>query len=216
MLVINYNIGKNSRTIIADEVISPDFPMAFVSTLSEQEKENPLAFIHEFFYSLYPIPLSRSLLNEICLKAGIGMEPMDIKSLSDIYSFTCHFKKLLETAYMISKKDLPQTRVKANSKCNLIPKHILEKGRKIEVIQSYFPSSSDPVDSHDPIKNLRFVFSEKSLEELFQAFDFTYQNAIYSSNGGSGANQEQFLNHMIFNLLLDSCHLIYVRTTNEQ
>ncbi|AFL86159.1 hypothetical protein Belba_3668 [Belliella baltica DSM 15883] len=71
MLIINYNLGANSRTIISDGDFSPAVSHSFVSMLSDQEKEKPLDLIHDFFQTYYPIPDSRNYLNMICLKATV-------------------------------------------------------------------------------------------------------------------------------------------------
>lgn len=212
MLIINYNLGENSRTIIADEVFSPVLPPAFTSLLSCDEKEKPLDLIHDFFHVFYPIPDSRHKLNVICLKATAEGKVTDWKSLSDMFLFVKHFKKLLEAAYLISKNDIPATIVEATTKTNMVPKYILDKSKKFNYIQAFLPSATDPSDSLDPIKNLKVMFAEKSLEELIQAFDQIYQCALYGTRAGSRFYQYHLLNYMIFNIVLDSSHLIYVRT----
>lgn len=212
MLVINYNLGENSRTIIADEVFSPVLPINYASLLSEEEKLNPIDIIHEFFHNYYPLPESRDFLNVIFLKASVGGKINDERSLAKMASFVKNFKKLLEASYWVTKKEYSTTRVKTNKKDNLIPKHILHKSRKIEKIQAYLPFSADPSDSLDPMHNIKLMFSENSVEELSLYFETTYHHAIFGTRASINFYQDLLLNLMTINMVLDSTHLIYVRT----
>lgn len=212
MLVINYNLGENSRTIITDEVISPVSAPTFTSMLSDEEKEKPLDLIQDFFHVFYPIPESRHQLNMIYLKATAEGKVTDWKSLSDMFLFVKHFKKLIEAAYIISKNDIPSTVVETTTKINMVPKHILEKSKRFNNIQGFLPSATDPSDSLDPIKNLKVMFAEKSLGEMIQAFDQTYKCALFGIRAESKFYQDHLLNYLIYNIILDSCHLVYVRT----
>lgn len=212
MLVINYNLGENSRTIISDEVFSPILPMSFVSLLSEEEKLNPLPLIHEFFHNDYPLPKTRDFLNVIFLKASVGGKILDVKSLVKLAGFTKNFKKLLEASFWVTKKENPTTRVKTIKKDNLIPKYILGKSRKIKKIHSYLPFSPDPSDSLDPLYIIKIMFAENSIEELIIYFEAAYHHAISGTKGSSDFYQDLLLNLMTINMVLDSAHLIYVRT----
>lgn len=212
MLVINYNLGENSRTIIADEVFSPILPMSYVSLLSEEEKLNPLPLIHEFFHYDYPLPKTRDFLNVIFLKASVGHKILDEKSIVKLAGFTKNFKKLLEASFWVVKKEYPTTKVKTIKKDNLIPKYILGKSRKIKNIHTYLPFSPDPSDSLDPIYNIKLMLVENSLEELIVYFEAAYHHAISGTRGSSDFYQDLLLNLMTINMVLDSAHLIYVRT----
>lgn len=212
MVIINYNIGENSRTIIADEVYSSGNGVPVSSLLSEEEKENPLFVIQDFFHSLYPLPESRPALHVLCLKATVGGKVTQWNNLSDTFLFVKHFKKLLEAAYLVSKKEMPETVVTKITKTSLVPKQVLEKTKGFSQIQAYLPSSTDPTDSLDPITNLKVIFAEKSLEELIHVFEQTYHCALYGKNANPAFYQDHLLHFMIFNVILDSCHLIHVRT----
>jgi hypothetical protein len=212
MVIINYNIGENSRTIIADEVYSSGNGIPFSSLLTEEEKENPLFLIQDFFHTHYPLPESRPALNVLCLKATVGGKVTQWNILSDTFLFVKHFKRLMEAAYLVSKKDSPETVIEKITKSSLVPKHILGKGKGFSHIQAYLPSSTDSADSLDPIKNLKIIFAEKSFEELIRVFDQTYHCALYGKRANPTFYQDHLLHFMIFNVILDACHLIYVRT----
>lgn len=171
MVIINYNIGENIRTIIAEEVYSSGNSIPVSSLLTECEKENPLHVIQDFFHSFYPLPESRPALNLLCLKATVEGKVTQWNILSVTFLFVKHFKRLMETAYLVSKKELPETVVDKIIKSSLVPKQILEKTKGFAQIQAYLPSSTDPADSLDPIKNLIVIFAEKSFEDLIRVFD---------------------------------------------
>lgn len=212
MLVINYNFGSNSRTIFANEVISLNQPRVFTSLLSEEEKLNPLVPIQEFFHNNYPIPESRHLLHLICLRATVKGVVQDEKSKDEMLIFSKHFKKLMEASFWVTKKDPTSFTVKVIKKDNLIPKHVLDRSRRVRNIQAYFPSSSDPVDSYDPIQNIIMMLTESSAEELILTFDQISNHAVFNRSASFKFHQDLLLNFMIFNVILDSAHLIYVRT----
>jgi hypothetical protein len=212
MVIINYNIGENSRTIIGDEVYSSGNGI-FVSTLlTAEEKENPLVLIQDFFHTHYPLPVSRPALNLLCLKATVGGKVTQWNILSDTFLFVKQFKRLMEAAYLLSNKEMQETVVEKITKSCLVPKHILEKAKGFSHIQAYLPSSTDSADSLDPIKNLKIIFAEKSFEELIRVFDQTYHCALYGKRANPAFYQDHLLHFMIFNVILDACHLIYVRT----
>ncbi len=216
MLVINYNLGENSRTIIAEEVFSPTHPKEFSSLLSEEEKQNPLIAIHDFFHNNYPIPESRHLLHLICLRATVKSVVQDEKSKNETLKFSKHFRKLIEASFWATKKDHPSLKVEMIKKENLIPKHILDKNRKIRKIQAYFPSSTDPKDSFDPIQNIKMMLAESSMEELTVDFGQICHHAIFGRSASFKFYQDLLLNFMIYNVILDSAHLIYVRAKHTK
>jgi hypothetical protein len=216
MVIINYNIGENSRTIIADEVYSSGNGIPFSSLLSAEEKENPLVLIQDFFYAHYPLPESRHALNVLCLKATVGGKVTQWNIVSDTFLFVKHFKRLMEAAYLVSKKELPEAVVEKITKSSLVPNHILEKGKAFTQVQPYLPSSTDPKDSLDPIKNLKVIFAETGFEELINVFEQTYHCALYGKRANPAFYQDHLLHYMIFNVILDACHLIYVRTHSKK
>jgi hypothetical protein len=216
MVIINYNIGENSRTIIAEEVYSSGNGNPISSLLTAEEKENPLILIQDFFYAHYPLPESRHALNVLCLKATVGGKVTQWNIVSDTFLFVKHFKRLMEAAYLACKMEIPETLVSKITKASLIPKSVLEKAKGFSHFQAYLPSSTDPKDSLDPIMNLKVIFAEKGFEELITVFEQTYHCSLYGKRANPAFYQDHLLHYIIFNVILDACHLIYVRTQTKR
>jgi len=92
------------------------------------------------------------------------------------------------------------------------PQTNLDKGRDLEAITPYLPHSHDPQDSKDPSLNLQILFYDTSILELLESFKGL--GDLVSSDRKADMTQrwKSHLDLIIFVLILESCHLIYVRS----
>ncbi|WP_439490641.1 hypothetical protein [Algoriphagus sp.] len=211
--VVNYNIGNGSRTIIASQVNSSIDQGAFASQhLSTAECQNPLKAILNFFELSYSLPVARLCLEELSLNAGYDMPVEFWERKEEVISFILDFSRLIEASYLIRNEARAEWKVKKVSKGNLIPIEILQKGRTLDTILAHLPMSRNPKDSLDPILNLRIVFFDAPLHELLESFKAWGRCAMEDQKSSKEIKWSSHINKMVLDVILDACHLIYVRS----
>lgn len=211
--VTNYNIGKDSRTIVENQIKVSSEPKDFVSQhLSKEEFQNPLKVITQFFQDHYPLPMARTALGDIELKAVYDINGNFWKRKEDSILFIIQFSRLMEAAYLIRNEGYPACKVERLSKENMIPKEILATGRDLETMVPFLPHSHDPQDSKDPCLNLQILFYDTPIMELLDSFKAL--GDLVSSNRKVDLSKrwKSYLDLNVFVLILESCHLVYVRT----
>ncbi|UCS93866.1 hypothetical protein KZP23_02190 [Echinicola marina] len=216
MLVINnFNTGNNSRPLIADQVFSTDEETYIPSLLSQSEKEDLPAFFTHFFNQKYALPEARAALGALSIKIIHGGLVTYWESVSHAFNFKQDFAKLIEAAFLISQENHPQLKVKTISKSNLVPKAVLKKSRKLSHILPYLPYSTDPKDSLDPLLNLKMLFIDPKPKKLLTVLNEWSLCTIGDLKPSYELKGDHYFYDMVFHLVLDACHLIYVRSEDK-
>lgn len=216
VIINNFNTGPYSRTIVADQVYASDMEIYIPVMLSPSEKTDLIGFIHSFFDSLHTLPEARECLNAFSIKIAHGGLVTYWNSVNQAVSFLQNFRKLLEAAFLISREDQGNFKSENTTKENLVPSKILEKSRKLTDILPYLPSSSDPHDSLDPIKNLRYIFEDSEPGKLLKILNAWADCTLSNSRPSLDLQRSLYFYDIIFQMILDSCHLIYVRSPKEK
>ena len=211
--VTNYNIGSGSRTIVENQINLSSEPKDFVPQhLSNDEHQNPLKVLSQFFQDHYPLPMARTALGDIELKAVYDVTGNFWEKKEDSILFIIQFSRLMEAAYLIRNEGYAACKVEKLSMENMIPKDILAKGRDLETIVPYLPYSHDPQDSHDPCLNLQTLFYDTSMHKLLQSFKGLGDLVSSDRKADMSQGWKSHLDLKIFVLILEICHLIYVRS----
>lgn len=211
--VTNYNIGNGSRTIVENQINVSAEPKDFISQhLSKDELQNPLIVVNQFFQDHYPLPMARTALGDIELKAVYDVTGNFWKRKEDSILFIIQFSRLMEAAYLIRNEGYPACKVEKLSKENMIPKGILAEGRDLEAIVPYLPHSHDPQDSKDPCLNLQIIFYDTPMQKLLESFKGLGDLVSFNHKADMSKRWKSHLDLKIFVLILESCHLIYVRS----
>ncbi|WP_373497518.1 hypothetical protein [Aquiflexum sp.] len=216
VIINNFNTGHYSRTIVADQVYASDMEIYIPVMLSPSEKTDLIGFIHSFFDSLHPLPEARECLNAFSIKIAHGGLVTYWNSVNQAVSFLQNFRKLLEAAFLISREDRGEFKREKTTKDNLVPTKILAKSRKMVDVLPYLPSSSDPQDSLDPIKNLRYLFADTEPGKLLKILNAWGDCTLSDCRPSLDLQRNLYLYDIIFHIILDSCHLIYVRSPKEK
>ncbi len=211
--VTNYNIGKDSWTIVENQIKVSSEPKEFVPQhLSKEEIQNPLDVFAQFFKGQYSLPMARMALSDIELKAVYDITGNFWKRKEDSILFILQFSRLLEAAYLIRNEGYSACRVEKLSKENMIPKEILDKGRDLETMVPFLPHSHDPQDSKDPCLNLQILFYDTPIQELLDSFKALGDLVSFNRKVDLSKRWKSHLDLKTFVLILESCHLVYVRT----
>lgn len=212
-LVTNYNIGKDSRTIIQNEVNLASAQKEFIPQhLSKEEFQNPLKVITQFFKDHYSLPMARTALDDFELKAVHDITGNFWKRREDSILFIIQFSRLIEAAYLIRNEGYSTCKVEKLSIENMVPKEILSKGSDLEVIVPFLPHSHDPQDSKDPCLNLQILFYDTPMHKLLDSFKALGDLVSVDQKADITKRWKFHLDLKIFVLILESCHLIYVRS----
>ena len=100
--VTSYNIGNGSRTIIENQInLSPEQKIFIPQHLSKDEVQNPLKILSQFFKDHFPLPMARTALGDIELKAVYEVTGNFWKRKEDSILFIIQFSRLMEAAYLI-------------------------------------------------------------------------------------------------------------------
>jgi hypothetical protein len=211
--VTNYNIGNGSRTIVENQIKVSSEPKSYIPQhLSNDELQNPLKVFTQFFQAHYSLPMARMALSDIELKAVHDINGDFWKRKEDSILFILQFSRLMEAAYLIRNEAYPACKVEKLSKENMIPKEILDKGRDLETIVPFLPHSHDPQDSKDPCLNLQILFYDTSIQELLDSFKTVGDLVSFNHKADMDQRWKSHLNLQTFVLILEACHLIYVRS----
>lgn len=211
--VVNYNIGNGSRTIIASEVNSSTTVQVFIPQhLSKEEQQNPLQVFSQFFEKDYPLPKSKTAIEDMALKVAYNIPPLSWKVKEQSIYFILQFSRLLEAAYLIRNESSPNWKVEKICKENMIPREVLSKDRKLETILPYLLYSHDPQDSKDPCLNLQAIFFDTPIHELLDTFKTWGKCVSANLKVDKTQHWNSHLDLRIFTIILESCHLIYVRS----
>lgn len=211
--VTNYNIGNGSRTIVENQIKVSSEPKNFVPQhLSKEELQNPLNVFAQFFKGQYSLPVARTALGDIELKAVYDITGNFWKRKEDSILFIIQFSRLMEAAFLIRNEGYPACRAEKLTKENMIPKEILDRGRDLETIVPFLPHSHDPQDSKDPCLNLQILFYDTPIQELLDSFKALGDLVSFNLKVDPSKREKFHLDLKIFVLLLETCHLIYVRS----
>ncbi|MFC5625659.1 hypothetical protein [Algoriphagus winogradskyi] len=213
--VTNYNIGNGSRTIIASEVNTYTTVQLFIPQhLSKEEEQNPIQVFSQFFETEYPLPKAKIAIEDMALKVAYDIPPLSWNVKEQSIYFIIQFSRLLEAAYLIRNESKICWKVEKISKENMVPKKVLNKGRNLETIFPYLLNSHDPQDCKDPCLNLQAIFFDTPIQELLDTFR-TWGKCV-SANLKVDKTQlwNSHLDLRIFTIILESSHLIYVRSQN--
>ncbi|SFT94983.1 hypothetical protein SAMN04489724_2905 [Algoriphagus locisalis] len=213
--VTNYNIGNGSRTIIASEVNTYTTVQLFIPQhLSKEEQQNPIQVFSQFFEKEYPLPRAKMAIEDMALKVAYDIPPLSWKVKEESIYFILQFSRLLEAAYLIRNESRPCWKVEKISKENMVPKEVLNKGRKLETIFPYILNSHDPQDAKDPCLNLQVLFYDTPIQELLDTFKTWGKCVSANLKVDKTHHWNSHLDLRIFTIILESCHLIYVRSQN--
>ncbi|MFL0684974.1 MAG: hypothetical protein ACJLTB_17460 [Algoriphagus aquaeductus] len=211
--VTNFNIGKDSRTIVENQIIVSSEPKDFVPKhLSKDELQNPIKVIMQFFQDHYPLPMARTALGDMELKGVYDITGNFWKRREDSILFIIQFSRLIEAAYLIRNEGYSTCKVEKLSKENMIPKEILAEGNDFEIILPFLPLSHDPQDSKDPCLNLQILFYDTPMHKLLDSFKALGDLVSIDQKLDMTKRWKFHLDLKIFVLILESCHLIYVRS----
>ena len=211
--ITNYNIGNGSRTIIASEVNTYTTVYVFIPQhISKEEEQNPLQVFSQFFKKEYPLPRAKMALEDMALKVAYDILPLSWKVKEQSIYFILQFSRLLEAAYLIRNESRTCWKVERISKENMVPKEVLNKGRKLETIFPYLLNSHDPQDSKDPCLNLQALFFDTPIQELLDTFKTWGKCVSANLKVDKTQHWNSHLDLRIFTIILESCHLIYVRS----
>ncbi|GAB3221294.1 hypothetical protein J0A67_06905 [Algoriphagus aestuariicola] len=211
--VTSYTIGNGSRTIIENQInLSPEQKIFIPQHLSKDELQNPLKVFSQFFKDHFPLPMARMALGDIELKAVYDVTDNFWKSKEDSILFIIQFSRLIEAAYLIRNEGYPACKVEKLSKENMIPKEILAEGNDFETIVPFLPFSHDPQDSKDPCLNLQILFYDTPMHKLLESFKGLGDLVLSDRKADMTQRWKSHLDLKIFVLILEACHLIYVRS----
>ena len=211
--VTSYNIGNGSRTIIASEVNTYATVQVFIPQhLSKEEQKNPVQVLSQFFEKDYPLPKAKMAIEDMALKVAYDILPLSWKVKEQSIYFIIQFSRLLEAAYLIRNESRSCWKVGKISKENMVPKEVLNKDRKLETILPYLLYSHDPQDSKDPCLNLQALFFDTPIQELLDTFKTWGKCVSANLKVDKTQHWNSHLDLRIFTIILESCHLIYVRS----